>query len=64
MKDTSGPAFPGAGSYPGMTRRQWLAGLAMQAYTQISYGNEATRAVAAYAQADAMLEFEEKEKVK
>ena len=83
MKDTSGSAFPRPGNegydygnQPGMTRRQWLAGLAMsglcanpggpyQANDVNGWGtvNCTVSQIAgeAYGIADAMLEFEEKE---
>jgi len=82
-EDNSGPAFPGSADnendYPrtsiptrleflGMTRRQWLAGLAMQGILSFQGGvlvkpdKPADVAVKAYAMADAMLRFEAEER--
>ena len=60
-EDTSGPAFPyepSRSNFPGMTLRQWYAGLAMQALLTNSLEAMAeipTIKQVAYAMADAML---------
>lgn len=64
-KDTSGPAFPCTeanglnNGLPGMTLRQWYAGLAMQgifAYGPGEYWTNERIATEAFAMADAMIE--------
>ena len=60
VKPTGGSAFPNQNS-DGMTRRQWLAGLAMQgllAGDQHGEIDEDTLARLAWSQADRMLETE------
>jgi len=60
-KDTTGPAFPGPYSNvenQGLTKREWFAGLALQALLtkENTIGTEREYACIAYRAADAMIE--------
>lgn len=63
-KNDGGPAFACAsenGYQPGMTRRQWLAGMAMQALIIRGVGRGEELQRKAYREADDMLAYEEEE---
>ena len=68
-KPDGGPAFPITVdseflSSPGMTRRQWYAGMAMQALVSMNDLGRVRRdeiAVEAYRQADSMIGYEKEE---
>ena len=65
-----GPAFPipadmQSNSWPGMTLRQWYAGMAMQALVSLNDLGRVSRddiTVEAYRQADSMIGYEKEEK--
>ncbi len=68
MTDTSGPAFPYtsdqfAKGQEGMTRRFWLAGMAMQGLIASGYELENV-AQEAHQQASHMLRYEQEEQTK
>jgi len=61
-KPDGGPAFPDEG-IPGMTLRDWFAGMAMTGmHTNVKLNNDSTGHIAleAYTQADAMIAEREK----